>query len=405
MRDKTLRLINEEECVDLLRRWVNIPTENPPGNEKPLAEDICARLQGWGFNAELFEVLPNRPDAIAVLKGSEGKPRLIFNGHTDVVPAGSLSQWKISEPYKALVKNGRLYGRGSADQKSGLVAMTMATKAVKDAGVKLKGDVILTYAIGEEMGEPGTRALFTKKGLKADYGIVTEPTLTKEGLRVATAESGLVWFHIFVKGKSTHASTPWAGINAISKAMKVVQALEQYHQNIQNRTHPLIAPPRCVVTNIEAGIKENVIPDLCKITVDRRIIPTESTEQVIKEVTQTLEELKRDDPDFQYEVKYGPAYYPTEGTGVYDAAEISQKSRIFEIISSNQKEVTGYSAKPWGTPYSSDMRNLVHQGKVEAVTFGPGMVENVHQPDEYVAVDDLIKSTKIMALTILDLLA
>jgi acetylornithine deacetylase/succinyl-diaminopimelate desuccinylase-like protein len=121
-------LITEGDCVALLERWVRINTENPPGLEKALAEAIHAQLTEWGFESELFEVLPGRPDVIAVLRGTEGTPRLLFNGHTDVVPAGERSQWTVTDPYTPIVKDGKLYGRGGCDQKGGLLAQTLAAR-------------------------------------------------------------------------------------------------------------------------------------------------------------------------------------------------------------------------------------------------------------------------------------
>lgn len=405
VRAKIQDLVTEAECVNLLEQWVSIDTENPPGREQALAEAIDTELKAWGFQSELFEVLPHRPDVIAVLSGVTGKPRLLFNGHMDVVPAGDRAHWTVTDPYKPVLRDRKLYGRGSCDQKGGLVAQTLAAKALKDAGVTLKGDLILTYAIGEEMGEPGSKYLFTKKRLQADWGVVTEPTATKEGLRVATAQCGLVWLQIFVRGQSAHAGTPHAGINAINKAMKVVQALEKYHEGLQSRTHPLIAPPRCSVTNIQGGIKENVIPDLCKLTLDRRMIPGESVEQVVEEITAILDDLGRTDPDFSYMLRYGDQCYETEGTGVYEPSESSPESTIFKTIIKNQKELTGIALPPWGTPYSSDMRNLIIDGNVETVTFGPGMVERCHRPDEYVHVKEVLDVARILALTALDLLS
>jgi len=404
VRSKVQELVKESECVELLKRWVAVNTENPPGLENPLAEIIHRQLSDWGFNSELFETLPNRLDVIATVPGSQGNPRLMFNGHMDVVPAGERSHWTVTGPYDPIVKDGKLYGRGSCDQKGGLVAQTIAAKALKDAGVKLKGDLILTYVIGEEMGEPGSKYLFTKKQIKADWGVVTEPTGTNEGLRVAVAQCGLVWIHIAVRGQSTHASTPHAGINAISKATRVVQALEKYHQGLSSRKHPLIAPPRCTVTNLHGGIKENVIPDLCKITIDRRMIPGENVKQVVGEVTEILEGLKKSDPDFRYTLKYGSESYDTEGTGVYEPSESPESSKLCQTMLRNQKEVMRIAPPVWGTPYSSDMRNLVHDGKIETVTFGPGMVEWCHRPDEFVAMQEVVEVARVLALTAIDLL-
>jgi acetylornithine deacetylase/succinyl-diaminopimelate desuccinylase-like protein len=135
------------------------------------------------------------------------------------------------------------------------------------------------------------------------------------------------------------------------------------------------------------------------------MIPGESVKQVVEEITAILDDLGRTDPDFSYMLRYGDQCYKTEGTGVYEPSESSPESTIFKTIIKNQKELTGIALPPWGTPYSSDMRNLIIDGNVETVTFGPGMVERCHRPDEYVHVKEVLDVARILALTALDLLS
>jgi succinyl-diaminopimelate desuccinylase len=387
--------IREGDIVNLVKQLVRIPSRNPPGEEKAAAEFIATLLMGWGFEVELVEPMPNRPDVIAWLRGIEERPTLILNGHIDVVPEGNPALWSTF-PFEATIKDGKLFGRGVADQKSGLAAMMIAAKAIKDAGVKLRGNLVLTFVSGEETSEPGTKYLFTERKLKGDWGIVTEPTSTKTGLKVATAECGLAYYHIIVKGRSVHASLPHMGINAIAKAVKVIEALDRYHREIGKRKHPLIAPPRCTVTMIKGGVKENMVPEECMITIDRRMIPTETVASVEGELRSLLESIRKEDPEFNYEITPGKSC---------EAVEIPSNSEIAEVVRRNLKKVTGIEPEPWATPYSCDVRNFITDAGIPAVVFGPGNVENCHCSNEWVEIDEVITATKVLALTALDLLS
>jgi succinyl-diaminopimelate desuccinylase len=389
IKEGVLNRISIDEITDLLRRWVSIPSRNPPGEERNLALAIAEQLKNWGFEVELHEALPNRPNVIAYLRGEVGKPRLIFNGHIDTVPEGDISNWTYN-PFEGVVVGGRLYGRGAGDQKGGLVAFTIAAKAIKEANVRLKGDLILTYAAGEETNEPGTKSILIDKGVRGDWGIVTEPT----GLKIATAESGLAWFEVLVKGRAAHASRPELGVNAISKAAKFIREIETYSENIKSRIHKLVGYSRCSVTVIHGGLKENIIPDLCRIIIDRRMIPGETIENCTLEIREILNRIKSLDPEFNYDLKV---------MKYSESAEIPIDSEIYRALSESLREI-GVEPKPWGTPYTCDVRNFINDAKIPAVTFGPGNIENCHCVDEWIDLNEVLTASKALALTALNLL-
>jgi succinyl-diaminopimelate desuccinylase len=389
IKEGVLNRISIDEITDLLRRWVSIPSRNPPGEERNLALAIAEQLKNWGFEVELHEALPNRPNVIAYLRGKVGKPRLIFNGHIDTVPEGDVSNWTYN-PFEGVVVGNRLYGRGAGDQKGGLVAFTIAAKAIKEANVRLKGDLILTYAAGEETNEPGTKSILIDKGVRGDWGIVTEPT----GLKIATAESGLAWFEVLVKGRAAHASRPELGVNAISKAAKFIREIETYSENIKSRIHKLVGYSRCSVTVIHGGLKENIIPDLCRIIIDRRMIPGETIENCTLEIREILNRIKSLDPEFNYDLKV---------MKYSESAEIPIDSEIYRALSESLREI-GVEPKPWGTPYTCDVRNFINDAKIPAVTFGPGNIENCHCVDEWIDLNEVLIASKALALTALNLL-
>lgn len=389
IRREVLNRIGISEVTNLLRSWVSIPSRNPPGEEKNLALAIANQLKNWGFEVELHEALPNRPNVIAYLRGSVGEPRLIFNGHIDTVPEGDRSLW-FYDPFEGVVVDNRLYGRGAADQKGGLVAFTIAAKAVKEANVKLKGDLVLTYAAGEETSEPGTKSILVDGKVKGDWGIVTEPT----SLKIAVAESGLVWFEVLVKGKAAHASKPEVGINAINKAAKFIRELEVYNDGIRGRIHKLIGYPKCSATVIHGGLKENIIPDLCRLIIDRRMIPGETVDSCKVEIKGILDHVKSIDPEFNYELRV---------MRFCESAEVSTDSEICRALAEGLREV-GVEPELWGTPYSCDVRNFINDAKIPAVTFGPGSIENCHCVNEWIDLNEVLTASKALALTALNLL-
>ncbi|MFQ6077442.1 MAG: M20 family metallopeptidase [Candidatus Bathyarchaeia archaeon] len=384
-----LKLIKDEEVVEILRALIRRPSQNPPGNERVVAEYIYETMKGWGFEPRyVCEPEPGRPSVGVVYRGAEGRPRLVLNGHIDVVPEGDLDGWGVP-PFEGVVREGRVYGRGACDMKGGIAAAMIAAKAVKESGVKLRGDLVLHFAMGEETGEAGTRSLL-EEGFDGDWGIVLEPT----DLRVMTAEKGLAWYHFNVRGKPTHGSRPHQGINAIYKAGKLISAIQEYHDEIGRRTHPLCGKDICSVTMIRAGTKENIIPESCWLAIDRRIIPGETVEQVDAEIGAIVRRLKEEDPDFKCEF---------ERVMLYESAEVPVDHEIAEVVRKNVKEVTGVTPAPAGTLGSTDQRNFINDAGIPAISWGPGWGKS-HELDEYVKISQVVDCAKILVLTIIDLL-
>ncbi len=395
-----LSLITEEQVVKLLKALVQIPSPNPgvgQGQEKNLSDYIYSILKEWGLDVEQFDVFPGRPSVAGVLKGVDGNPILVLNGHLDHIPPGDLKDWSV-DPYGAEIRDGRLYGRGSTDMKAGLTAMMIATKAIIDANIRLRGNMILTFGIGEETGERGTKHIVVDKKYVGDWGIVTEPTEYQGRLKVATAEKGQVIFTVTVKGKAIHSSRATEGVNAILKANKAINALEKYNQDLKRRLHPLLGVGLCTVTRIQGGLEggESMVPDSCIITVDRRMLPGETVENVRKELEHILEKIKEEDLVFKYELERARYFF--------EAVEIPADSEIAKTVRRNLKKVTGYDSEPWGTPYSSDVRNLINDARIPSITFGPGDITRTHCVDEYVEIRKVVDAAKVIVLTALDLL-
>lgn len=360
---------------------VQIPSANPPGNEKLLAEFIYDWSRAHGLDAELDERTKGRPNVYVYLKGSSKKKnKLLFNGHMDVVPEGG--GWKYPA-FEGRVVDDRLYGRGACDMKAGLAAALIAAKTVGQSSDRLEGDLLVEAVIDEEGPGKGTKQTL-ERGLVADNAIVCEPT----SLKVATASKGEFDIEIKVVGKAAHSSVPEKGVNAIYKTVDIVQEIRRYAESLKDsqRRHPLLDYPTISVDIIEGGSSPWVIPESCRIVVDRRTLPGERRESVREEIDLLIERLKMKDPDLVVSMNEIQCDL---------ASEISRDERIVKTISEEYESVTGLPAEISGLTGTTDARFLINDLHIPAVIFGPGDLALAHRPDEYVPLSEYFDAAQI----------
>jgi succinyl-diaminopimelate desuccinylase len=373
----------------LARELVRIPTENPPGEEGPAAAFVAEWFAGQGIDAELVrEPEADRPQ-VAARVGPEDPdgPTVVLNGHLDVVPAGEESAWSV-DPYAGEVVDGRLYGRGSADMKTGIaVAMLVARDLGREirAG-DLPGSVVVHAAMGEETGDPGTKTLLAR-GYGGDVGIVLEPT----DFRVATSTRGLAVYRIVVRGKATHASQPDAGTNAIGGARRVLNAVEAHDADLRDRRGSLCGGARATVTAVESGTGSNpaVVPDRAEVVLDRRVRPDESIPAVDNEVDTLLDRLAREngiDATHERIQTYAPSSVPTD----HPLATCLRERSVGAVGSG------GGVGEPWGIEAATDARNFVNDAGTPAVTWGPGRLDEAHTVDESIDLGDAETGRRIL---------
>lgn len=388
LRQKVMEAIDPDEVAALLVRLVQFASVNPPGEEKQIAEFLAGYMQQSGLQAELQESLPGRPSAIGALSGTAGGPTLVFNGHIDVVPA--TEGWSF-DPFAGILKEGKVYGRGSADMKGGVAAMVAAAKAVIKAGVPLRGDLKLLCAADEESGEAGTRGAL-ERGLKADFAIVPEPT----SLEAVIAHKGVVHFAVTTRGKTAHGSTPQLGLNAIEKMLDVVGALDAYKADLARRTHKLVGPATINIGTITGGVKTNVVPDYCRMTIDRRVLPGETVAEAKQEMELVIEKARQKDADLQVEWAAEIETAPME---------IAEDEPVVKAIQRAGRQVLGRDVPIGFWPATSDAGSMVNDAGIPTVIFGPGDINMAHKPDEWIDLTEVMQATRIFALSILDLLA
>jgi acetylornithine deacetylase/succinyl-diaminopimelate desuccinylase family protein len=385
--DKIISKISREKVVMLTKKFVQFDTQNPPGKEKELAQYVEEYLRSLGLKTELLDFLPNRPNLFAEYKVNDKGKKFLFDGHLDTVPVGNSSLWTV-DPFSGTLKEGKIFGRGAADMKGSIAAFVHALETLIDSGVELNGSVHMLLTSDEEISALGTRE-FLKKGYSADASIVGEPSC----LEVNVAHKGVARWRLKTLGKSTHASTPEEGVNAIYKMAKVLNELEKLAKSysMSSRQHPLLGKPTLNVGTIVGGTKDNIVPDFCEITIDRRLLPGDRVEEVEREFNQLLSRLASDDPSLKFELKLYHSHNPAETPSNHPFIILA--NLCVEKVLGERRPVKGFQA-------TTEMSHLVEAG-IPSIILGAGDIKVAHTVDEYVLVDELVNCAKIYALILL----
>jgi acetylornithine deacetylase/succinyl-diaminopimelate desuccinylase family protein len=384
-------MIEKSVVTDLLRNLIKIPSLNPPGEETAVAKYIVEWSRDRGLAAELREAAPGRSNAIVTVEGKGGRrdgPTLLFNGHMDVVQVGQ--GWTF-DPFGGEVKGDLVYGRGACDMKAGLAAMLASAKAIADSGVEFTGKLIIACVVDEEGPGVGTQHLL-KNGITADYAVIGEPT----SLVVVTASKGDVTFEIKTSGKAAHSSRPEEGVNAITKMRRIMDGIDKYSKMVGTKTHPILGHPTVSIDLIEGGVSPWIIPESCRIVVDRRMVPGETFGRVKTELATLVEELQDQDKEVKLELSYIQADEPVE---------ISRSEQIVKTLVEAATGILGRNAEVGGLSGTTDARFIVNQAKIPTVIFGPGSLSQAHKPNEYVSANETHLAAKIYATAALQLLA
>jgi len=380
--------VDDDETISLLQRLVRLNTENPPGNEGPAARVLAEYLEPLGFETEYHESVPERGSLVARLRGSGGGRTLVMNGHLDIGPIGT--GW-TRDPLGAEIADGKIYGRGVSDMKSGVAAMVSAARAVALSRIPRRGDLILMPTADESSGgRLGMGHLVkTLRGLRADMAVVGEPTVGD----VCLAHRGAVWAEIVVSGKSGQASRPASGINAIMAMGRVLRALEaDLAPRLTRKTHPLLPAPSLNAGLIEGGAKANVIAERCRVVVDRRSLPGERTEDIVAEIRECAARAVAG-TGARIEVSVLMAKPASEIPA--DAPVAAECIRAFE-------EVVGRRPALRASPGYTDAHWFNLDLGIPAVVFGPwylhppaGSISDI--PDEHNYVEDVLTGTRVYA--------
>lgn len=367
------------DVVELTARLVAIESINPDvvaggSGEAAIARFVAEWCERAGLETTITEPAVGRPNVIAVARGSGDGRSLMLNAHMDTVGVAGMT-----DPFKARLEGGRLYGRGVCDMKGSLAACMLAT--ARAAGLALRGDVVLTAVSDEEFASVGTEAVAAS--LRADAAIVTEPT----GMELAIAHRGFVSFEIETIGRAAHGSRPQLGIDAIAKMGRVLVGIEKLDRRLRaNPSHPLLGTGSVHASLIEGGQEYSSYPARCVLQAERRTIPGESVELAVGEIREILEAAARADGDFAGDVRVVASREPFETPS--DAGLVAVVRRSAAAVLDAPPSVVG-------VPFWADSALLATAG-IPTVLFGP-RGEGLHAEVEWVDLEDLERCVEIYA--------
>lgn len=349
------------------------PVAEPWQGERRIAEFAAAWLARAGIDVEVDEYEPGRANVVGRLQGEPGAPTLMLEAHLDTVNA----LWPDGDRFRPAVRGGRVFGLGACDDKAGVAAVMAACARIVD-GPGPRCSVVLALTADEEHGFGGVKRLL-ENGVQADGAVVCEPT----GLRIVVRHKALKRWLVRIRGRSAHASSPGLGDNAVYKAARVVTACDALAESLARRpASPLLGPPTLVVGTIAGGRQPNIVPDYCELTVDRRLLPEESPENVEREFRETVAGALPPGSDCDVEtILTDPALSTDENAWIVKRAMEACAKTLGESVLA-------------GASYGTDASKLSQAG-IPSIVFGPGDISVVHAPGEFVEVDQLERSVEV----------
>ena len=400
-----------DDLVALTRALIRIPTINPPGADyRACSEAIAARLEPRGFKATFVraEGAPGDTDryprwnVVARREGRAPGPCVHFNAHIDVVETGA--GWTF-DPFAATVSDGKVYGRGACDMKGGLAAAIVAVEAFVDLFPDFSGAIEVSGTADEESGGYGGVAYLAEQGILAkprvDHVIIPEP-LNKD--RICLGHRGVWWAEIETKGRIAHGSMPFLGDSAIRHMGAVLDAFETelYPALARRRTDMPVVPDgaRQSTLNVNsihggaaeghAGFPSACVADSCRMVIDRRFLIEEDIAAVKGEVRVLLDGLAAGRERFRYELRDLWDVVPTM---------TDRDAPVVRSVAAAIEAVLGRAPDYVVSPGTYDQKHIDRIGRLkDCIAYGPGILDLAHQPDEYVVIDDMLDSAKIMCL-------
>ncbi|WP_016729797.1 M20 family metallopeptidase [Saccharolobus islandicus] len=389
---------SKDEIVEFLKQLIRIPTENPPGlNYDKIISVLRDKLEEFGYKTEIIEGNKefvkfgngNRPNLVGYL--GNGNVRIAFNGHYDVVPAGE--GWSIN-PYEGIEKDGKVYGRGASDMKSGIVAQIYAVEMLKRAKLLPSNVKIIQTIVPDEetVGNKnaGTYCLREIYKKNADYVIFTEPTGPDN---ICNGHRGAIWAVVKIYGKKSHGGFPQLGIDAVKAVAIMIERLYSSLSNITSKYN--IVPeagkkPSILVGTVKCGTWVNTVADYCEFSIVRRLIPEERIDEVRESILRLLREVSSETGvKFDYD-----EFYAVDTV-------VSEDGRLIDALRKAIREVRGVDPNVVLSAGTFDIRFTVSEG-IKSINYGPGRIELAHSTDEFVYVKDLLDSIKALGRVLLE---
>jgi acetylornithine deacetylase/succinyl-diaminopimelate desuccinylase-like protein len=372
--------------VALLQALIRIPSPNPPGDTRQITRFLSRLIEAMHVTPCVYTP-PGKTFAPSVVAAvGSGAPVVLMHAHIDTVPIAEdeSARWTV-DPYGGVIRDGRIYGKGSIDDKAPLAAMLHALGVTAARREHLRGTLVLVAAAEEETGGVlGTKWL-AENGLlpMSDFIVVGEQT----GNRVANAHKGVVRAMVRATGRSVHATNPDRGVNAITAMAKAVLALDAYHQALAERVHPQVGVPTCNVGVIEGGSTANAVPDTCIAWLDRRMIPGEDPARVQQELIDVIAGVDAGEAALTISEFQVSNWFASPVDGPLAEAFVAQV------------RAAGIDPGPVGYLPGSDAKHLTGRVKPDGrmIIFGPGSYEVAHAADEYTEIEALHTTAQILS--------
>lgn len=421
--DQLIREIDErrDDLIALTQGLLRIPTLNPPGeNYRDICEYLGKRLGAKGFDIEMIrahgapgdsEKYP-RWNVIARREGTRPGECVHFNSHIDVVDVGL--GW-TKDPFGGELEDGKIFGRGACDMKGGLAASIIAAEAFLDVCPDFSGAVEISGTADEESGGYGGVAYLAEKGYfdpdRVHHVIIPEP-LNKD--RICLGHRGVWWAEVETFGEIAHGSMPFLGDCAVRHMGAVINEMEEnlFPALAEKRTEMPVVPEgaRQSTLNINSihggqsegaedftGLPSPCVPDSCRMVIDRRFLLEENIDDVQAEVMDVLKTVESRRESFRYDVRELHRVLPTM---------TDKEAPVVKTVASAIEKTMGKQAEYVVSPGTYDQKHIDRIGKLKnCIAYGPGILDLAHKPDEYVGVDDMLDSAKVMGHSLIELLA
>ena len=407
VKEKLVGLVDHwtERVIQFTQELIATPSETPPGDERKIAKLILDEFERLGLEGPVVvSEIPERPNVLYRLKGQGRGPTLLYVAHTDTKPVGDVRDQWDTDPFRATIKEGRLYGLGASDMKAAVAAFVYATAALKQVA-PMKGDLLLALVADEEGGgRYGAHYLATKYGIKADMALIGEPPgVTREWEYIHLGCRGVCCINIKVYGTQMHSSLSdrFPSVNASLKLAELMLRMSR-DLKLNFAPHPLC--PGGVTVNLgvrlKGGVYFGVYPGYAEFGTDIRTVPGMQKEAVLRDLKAFLEACQREDPSLKVELELAPS------PGDWIApTEVSSDLPIAEALAKASEKVLGFRPGFSIYPAGTDSPKFQLEAGIPTIpAFGAGMISVCHAANEWVGVESIVQACKIYALAAYDVI-
>jgi acetylornithine deacetylase len=373
-----------ENVVELLASMVSIESVNPTfsgdgGGESKVMEYLTFVAAVFGFSVRRLPVANRGENLLVICERDPNRPWVLFDSHIDTVSADNM----VIDPFGAVIHDGKLWGRGSCDTKGSGAAMLWALHEHARAGEYLSNVAVL-FSVDEEVAMRGIRSFIDNDYSTLGFGrpgvVIGEPTR----LRLVVAHNGMCRMRVRTRGVAAHASCPAAGKSAISSMARIITGLEQGYIAELDRSDELTGRAQCSINTIRGGSAANVIPDLCEVEIDRRMVPGEDPDEVVAGLRSALSSIRQTFPEIDYEMDVFALSPPLTRNPTSPLADAVRRALSRESLPADEI----------GVPYSTNAGDLGRKG-IDTVVFGPGDVAQAHTRDEWIDMEELRQSVRV----------